>query len=98
MNQKNIEECSQDSRRFGKPIKRQNIISFVTESGQQKITASNGKVLSACLMGDLFRSILCTLLQGKVDMTQVLKYLLTPFPLSLSHVNGTMLSTPISSL
>ena len=67
-------------------------------SGKPKITASNGKVLSACLMYDLFGSILYILLQGHVDMAQVLGYLLTTVSVSLPHVNGTMLGTLISSL
>ena len=49
-------------------------------------------------MRDLFGSILYMSLQRKVDMGQVLKYPLTPVPLSLSHVDGTMLSTPKSAL
>ena len=93
-----IEECSQDSQQFEKPIKRQKIISFATETGKQKIIESNRKVLSACLMHDLFGSILYISLQEKVDMAQMLKYPLTRVPLSLSHVDGTMLSTPKSAL
>ena len=53
-----IEECSQNSLRFEKPIKRQKIISFATQTGTQKITVSDGKVLSACLMRNLFEIIL----------------------------------------
>ena len=34
----------------------------------------------------------------KVDMGEVLKYPLTPIPLSLCHVDGTMLNTPKSKL
>lgn len=52
----------------------QKIVSFVTETGKPKITASNGKVLSACLMHDLFGSILYILLQGHVDMLTSLNY------------------------
>ena len=92
-------ECSQDSQRFEKPIKRQKTISFATETGKQKITASNGKVLSACFMCNLFRSILYIWLQRKVDIAIVsLKHPLTPVPLSLSHVNGTKLRKPKSAL
>ena len=46
-------------------------------------------------MRDLFGRILYMPLQRKVDMAQVLKYSLTPFPLSLSYVDGTMLNTPL---
>ena len=72
-------------------------ISFSTETVKQKITTSDSKVLSACLMRDLFGSILY-ILQRKVDMAQVLKYPLTPVSLYLSHVDGTMLCTPKSAL
>ena len=82
MNKKKIIE---DSRQFEKLIKRQKIISFATETGKQKITASDGKVLSACLMHDLFRTIFYISLQRKVDMAKVLRYPLTPVP--LSHVD-----------
>ena len=59
-------------------------ISFTTETRIQKITASDGKVLSACLMHDLFGSILYISLQRKVDMAQVLKYPLNLVPLSFT--------------
>ena len=69
-----IEECSQDSRRFQKPIKRQTIISFAAETGKQKITASEGKVLPACLMSDLFGSILYISLRRKVEKVSINSY------------------------
>ena len=46
----------------------------------------------------LFGSILYISLQRKVDIAQVLKYPLTPVPLSLSHVDETLLSTTKSAL
>ena len=50
-------------------------------------------------MHDLFGSILYKSLQRKVDITQVLKYPLIHVPLlSLSHVDGTTLSTPKAAL
>ena len=44
-----------------------------------------------------FRGIL-SVLQRKVDMTQVLNYPLTPVPLSLKHVDGMMIHTSKSAL
>ena len=41
-----IEECSQNSLRFEKPIKRQKIISFATQTGTQKITVSRKSFIS----------------------------------------------------
>ena len=71
---------------------------FATEAGKQKLRAADGKIVSACLMRDLFGSILYLALQKKVDMIQLLTYLLTPIPMSLSNVDGSMLSTPKSKL
>ena len=99
MNQKNLLKNAHTTLDSLKNLSKCNkIILFATETGKQKINASNRNILSACLMCDLFGSILHISLQRKVDMAQVLKYPLTPVPLSLSHVDGTMLSTPKSAL
>ena len=37
-------------------------------------------------------------MQQKIDMVEVLKYLLTPVQLCLSHVDGSVNSTPKSNL
>ena len=37
-------------------------------------------------------------MQQKIDMAEVLKYPLTPVPLCLSHVDGSVNSTPKSNL
>ena len=57
---------------------------------KRKIPAKNGKVVSTCRMKDLFGSILHLALQGKIDMIQVIKYPLTPVPLSQCNVDGSM--------
>ena len=59
---------------------------------------SNGKVVTACFVRDLFGSLLCLSLKEKTDMAEVLSYLLTPVPLSLSYSAGSMLSSPKSNL
>ena len=50
------------------------------------------------MVRDIFGSILYLSLQKKVDMAEVLKYPLTPVPLALSHVDGTMQKTTKASL
>ena len=50
------------------------------------------------MMRDLFGSILFLALQKKVDMEAVLKYPLTPVPLSLCHADGTLHKTPRTKL
>ena len=86
-------ECIEDPTRFNKSIKRQTIHSFATEGGTKNIKVGDGKTISACLIRDLFGSILFLSLERKADMAEVLSYPLTPVPLSLSHVDGAMLKT-----
>ena len=93
-----VMECIEDPSRFNKPTKRQTIYSFATEAGTKNIKLGDGKIISACLIRDLFGSILFLSLERKVDMAEVLSCPLTPVPLSLSHVNGTMLKTKKSTL
>ena len=71
---------------------------FETELGRKKNQRSNGKVVTACFVRDIFGSLLCLSLKEKTDMAEVLLYLLTPVPLSLSYSAGRMLSSPKSNL
>ena len=88
-----ILECIEDPTRFNKSIKRQTIHSFATEGGTKNIKVGDCKIISACLIRDLFSSILFLSLERKVDMAEVLSYPLTPVPLSLNRVDDTMLKT-----
>ena len=45
-----------------------------------------------------FGSILCVALEKKVDMEDFLTYPLTPVPLSLCHLDGSMQKTPKTKL
>ena len=64
----------------------------------KKNQRSTGKVVTACFGRDPFGSLLCLSLEEKIDMAEVLSYLLTPVPLSLSYSDGSMLSSPKSNL
>ena len=54
--------------------------------------------MAACLVCDLFGCILYHSLQQNIDTEEVLEYSLTPVPLSLSHVDGTMQKTHKATL
>ena len=66
--------------------------------GNKNIKVGDGKIISACLIRDLFGSILFLSLERKADMAEVLSYPLTPVPLPLSHVDGAVLKTKKSTL
>ena len=86
-----IKGCVEDSSRFSRPIKRQKIKNFASQAGRFKVSsASEKKLVTVTMTRDLFGSILFHALQSKVDMEEVLKYPLTPVPLSLCHPDGIM--------
>ena len=93
-----IKKCVENPNWFEERIKNNKIYSFVTGSGKQNVREAEGKIIEAILIIDLFGSILCFSMQQKIDMVEVLKYLLTPVPLCLSHVDGSVNSTPKSNL
>ena len=74
-----ILECIKDPTRINKSIKCQTIYLFATEAGTKNIKVSDGKIISACLIRDFFSS----------DKSSVIST--NSVPLSLGHVNGTML-------
>ena len=96
--EKFIKECCEDPARFESRIWRKTLHIFATEGGKKKVTSTDGKIVTACLLRDLLGSILYLSLQRKVDMREVLRYPLTPVPLSLCHIDGSMQKSPKSML
>ena len=92
-----IEDSVKDSGRFSRSIKRQKIENYATQAGRFKVTRVSDKKL-VTVTRDLIGSILFHILQAKVDMGEVLRYLLILVPLSLCHHDGTMQNTPKSKL
>ena len=81
-----IQQCCEKPNRFRESIKRQKVLTFATESAYNKL-------VDVVMTRDLFGSILFHALEKKVDMEGILKYPLTPVPLSLSHADRTMQKT-----
>ena len=91
--EKFIQECIEDPIRFDhKCIKRQNVRTFAME-GEKYLMPGKEKLVEVKMERDLFGSILFIALQRKIDMGVVLRYPLTPTPLSLCHVDGAMHKT-----
>ena len=75
-------------------IERQKLHICAIKLGNKKVQKSDGKVLAACFVRNLFGSLLCLSLKRQMDMNEVLSYPLTLVHLSLSHVDGSMNNTP----
>ena len=93
-----IGECIEDSTRFERRIQKRKIFTFATEGQKYKLRGKDDKIVEVRMERDLFGSILFLALQRKIDMGEVLKYPLTPVPLSLCHIDGTMQKTQKSTL
>ena len=81
-------------------IPRQNLLTFASQAGKHKLKKQTVKWCQPATPAwcQLFGSILYHSLQQNIDMAKVLKYPLTTVPLSLSHVDGTMQTTPKATL
>ena len=93
-----INECRERPERFEERIKRQKLLTFTTEAGKKRITSKDGKILAACFVRGLFGSILDLTIKKRIDIREVLAYPLTPLPLSLCHVDGSLLHSPKAAL
>ena len=65
---------------------------------KKRITSKAGKILAACFVRDLFGSLLELTIEKRLDIREVLAYSLTPLPLSLCHVDGSLLRSPKAAL
>ncbi|CAH1173831.1 unnamed protein product [Phaedon cochleariae] len=92
-----IKECVEDENRFEKPIKRNKVLNFTDNMQKKKIPVS-GKVVELRMQRDLFGQFLCISLKKSLDIEKVLIYPLTPVPLSMCHIDGTICKTNKAAL
>ena len=85
-----ISECIADSTRFERRLQKRKIFTFATKGQKYKLRGNNDKIVEVRMERDLFGCILFLASLQKIDMGELLKYPLTPVPLSLCHVDGTM--------
>lgn len=92
-----IRECSTDEERFEKVIKRNKIQNFATVAPKQKISIA-GKRIAIQMQRDLFGQLFSLSLEQTLNIDKVLAYPLTPVPLALCHIDGTICKTDKSVL
>lgn len=92
-----ITDCATDKSRFEKSIRKQEVSTFASEN-KIKIKKSNGKMEVVRFDRDLTGRILALSLENKIDLMSVLSFPLTPVPLSLGHIDGSLNKTDKSSL
>ena len=93
-----IQEVISSLERFEQPIKRQKVRTFASDLGVKKLTSKDNKIKAVTMMKDLFGSILCMSIERDIDLKVIFSYPLTPVPLSLGHLDGTIHKTPKAAL
>lgn len=90
-----LEQCASNPHRFEQAIQRNVIHTF---KAKKIVKRQGGKVNEVKLQRDLFGRLLGISLQQNVEIEKVLEYPLTPAPLSLCHMDGTINKTDKSKL
>jgi hypothetical protein len=93
-----ITECTQDPSRFERPIPRQLLKTFASASIQSKLKGKDDKVLILKTTRDLLGRLVYLACTRKLDIEKVFCFPLTPVPLSLASIYGTMKKTPKHTL
>lgn len=92
-----IAECNADAQRFEKPLKKCKIANFSSEGQKKKVKVGN-KVQELRMQRDLFGRLLGVSIEQKIDLRKALSYPLTPVPMALCHLDGTIYKTDKSAL
>ena len=85
--------CLKDSSRFEKPIPRRKVKNFATAAVKSKVGGNDLKVVELQGTRDLFGRLLFLSTLEKIDLEKVFQYPLTPVPLSLCHLDGSLNKT-----
>ncbi|XP_047992980.1 uncharacterized protein LOC125231567 [Leguminivora glycinivorella] len=92
-----ISECTNSSERFEKAIPKVKIMNFSTEISN-KTVKSGHKVQEIKMQRDLFGRMLGLSLDHKIDMEKMLCYPITPLPMSMCHLDGSVHKTDKSAI
>lgn len=86
-----LKECVDDPSRFDRAIKRNHIHNFSSENIKSK--KSSGKTIDeASVERNVLAQLLCQSMNRKMNLLDAFSYPLTIVPLSLAHMDGTIIS------
>ena len=91
-------QCFKDPTRFEKPIPRRKVKNFSADAVKVKITGKDNKIKELKGTRDLFGRLLHIAASHDLDLEMVFSYPLTPVPLNLAHVDGSINKTDKSKL
>lgn len=92
-----INECNINSDRFHQPLKKNSVMTFANLTKKKNIKIGQ-KVQEVKLQRDLFGRLLALSLDTNIDLEKVLCFPITPVPLSLCHIDGSLNKTVKSVL
>ncbi|XP_053595716.1 uncharacterized protein LOC128667953 [Microplitis demolitor] len=92
-----ITECSELPDRFEKSIPRVKIMNFSNETVKKSVKSGN-KVQEIQMQRDLFGRLLGLSLDYKIDMEKILCYPVTPLPMSMCRLDGSLHQTDKSAI
>lgn len=92
-----IAECNDNSERFHARIPKNVVLTFASMKKKKKIQIGR-KVLEVRLQRDLFGRLLSLSLDAQIDLEKMLRFPITPIPLSLCHIDGSINKTVKSVL
>ena len=92
------EDCFADPDRFEKPIRRRKIKNFASAAVKVKMPPKDAKMKELEGTRDLFGNLLYLSSKEDLDLEKVFEYPLTPVPLSLASIDGSMHTTNKATL
>lgn len=93
-----ITECQTNISRFEKSIKKIPFKNFSCDYEKNKKVKIGGKIQEIKIQRDLFGRMLGISIDFNIDISKILSYPITPVPMSMCHLDGTICKTEKSAL
>ena len=93
-----LDGCFADGARFEKPIPRRKIKNFASGAVVGRLTTGKIKIMEIQGTRDLFGRLLYLSTQENIDLATVFQHPLTPVPLALAHLDGSLNKTDKAQL